>query len=131
MPVDYNKMATIAKTLIEANGKTLTVIVRSTVVADVTKPWRGTDPADQTEVTVLGIVVPFRLQRISEYSEEVMELIRRGAMRGLIAALSTDVDLQTATTIIDSSTGYKWQVKGLKVLNPGPVKLLYEFILAR
>lgn len=131
MGIDYNRMAALAQTLIEANGKPLTVIIRSTLPTDATKPWRGTNIADQTVVTVTGIVVPFRLQRSSQYSEEINELIRRGAMRGLISALSTEMDLQTATTVIDSSTGYRWQVKGLKVLNPGPVKLLYEFILAR
>lgn len=130
--VDYNALALMSQQLLEANGKPLTIIIRSTLVINADQPWRGTNSATQIEVPVIGVVVPFHLQRLTEYTEELQEIIRRGGMRGLVAAKSTNGnDLQTAETLIDSSTGYKWNIRGLKVIQPGTVKLLYEFVLAR
>ena len=39
--VDYSKLLTTAQSLIQANGKLITVTKLATAAADSTKPWRG------------------------------------------------------------------------------------------
>jgi hypothetical protein len=131
MAINYATLALVAQSLIEANGKTLTISVTSTVPTNSTMPWRGANTADQVDVSVLGVIVPFHLPRQTEYTAEQDDIIRRGGQRALVACASTTTDLTTATLLVDSSTGLTWQIKGCKVLAPGPVNMIYEFWIQR
>lgn len=131
MAFDYNQMAVVANTLIAQFGKPLIISILSTVPANSSMPWRGSNTADQVDVTVQGVIVPFHLPRQTEYTAEQDDIIRRGGMRALVACLSTTIDLLTATILVDSGTNFTWQIKGSKVLAPGPVNLLYEFWIQR
>lgn len=131
MAINYTKLASIAQRLIESNGNSMTIVVRSSVPTDSSKPWRGTNQSDEVSVTVTGVILPFNLPKAGEYKAVEKELYRRGAASVYIAANSTTVDLKFATNLIDSSTGLTWQIQSIKQYNPGGISLLWEAVLVR
>ena len=56
--VDYTALAATATRLIEANGRSITVLARSQLPDDSAKPWRGPDPdnLESTARLLIGLV---------------------------------------------------------------------------
>lgn len=125
MAIDYVKMAAIADALISANGKPVTFKRQSQTPADATKPWRGAG-AHVEDLTVNAIAVVIPNDEIDD-----KEAMRRGDATAYIAASTfgtgnpfTAADLVSIDSMVDNE-GYTWHVHGVKIINPGAIRVLY------
>lgn len=124
--VNYVKAAQKAKTLIEANGRTVTLYRKNQTPADAAKPWRS--PAATVNVVVASPKAVF--YPIEEKDEEG-GLMRRGEQKMMIAHDS--IDPATDLTDLDhvSDNGVIYKVVQACPIKPGDVMIAYEFILKR
>jgi len=130
MAINYPKMAAIADKLIKANGKLVTLKRQSHTPADSSKPWRGsggptvtTDDGDS--MTAMAVIIPN-----DEMDDK--EAMRRGVATAYLAP-STLLDgsppaLEDLVTFntLDDNEGYHWHIHGVKIINPGAIRVLYE-----
>lgn len=130
--VDYVKMAATALRLVTKNGKTITLVKLATTPSDVTKPWRG--PVDQrgpaaASVDLKGVEVPLLKRQFgAAYSKKDIPDTVTDAF--LVApALSGTPDLTEFDELISDGVTYKIEVAD--VLRPGPVILLYYFMVSK
>lgn len=124
--VNYVKAAATAKRLIEANGRTVVLYRKNTTPADTNKPWR--QPASTINEVVAspkGIFYPI------EDKDEKDGLVRRSEQRLMIAhdSLSPPEVLDDIDHVSDN--GYIYKVVSAIPLQPGDVRIAYEFILKR
>lgn len=133
MALDYVKLAAIADALIKANGKLVTLKSQSHIPADNTKPWRGSGgptvtTGDGHSIDAMAVIIPN-----DELDDK--EAMRRGDAVAYIAP-STLVDGSPPTmadlvafNTLDDNEGYHWHIHGVKIINPGAIRVLYEAIL--
>lgn len=127
--VDFSSLRLTAERLINENGRALTLQrhdqVNPLVVAE---PWRKPDPAGANVVslTVLGV--------FTEYEKEDFDgsLVRRGDKRVLIAAKdledvrsgSENIKVEDFDTLLDGSE--IWKILTIEVIEPGPLRVLFD-----
>lgn len=124
--VDYVKQAATAKRLIEANGRTVTLVRKNRTPADAAKPWRApASPVDSTVASPIGVIYPM------EEKDENGTVFRTGKSQLLLAhdSLSPTQNLDDIDHVLDGTTKYK--VLEANVIKPGTVTVVYEFILKR
>lgn len=126
--IDYVEIANIAKTLIDENGREVTIVRFDQSPGDPTKPWRG--PADpratpDATATVKGVFVPPSGAAKLGLSTVDQDLMKRTS-EILIVAPGADAppfDLATANEIIDD--GVNKRITFVETLRPNVVTLLY------
>lgn len=125
--VNYVKSAATAKRLIEANGQDVSLYRKSETPSDSTKPWRGpaTLTANTLVATVKGVVV--------DMSDKDVDgtLIRRSDRKLMIANDSLPTNVTTEDIDFVRIAGEDFKVVSSNPLQPGPIRILYEFILRR
>jgi hypothetical protein len=124
--VNYVKSAATAKRLIEANGQDVSLYRKNETAGDATKPWRGpSGTGNKLIATVKGVVVDMNDKDVDG------TLIRRSDRKLMVANDS----LPTGTTTEDIDhiriSGEDYKVVSSSPLQPGSVRILYEFILRR
>jgi len=127
--VDYVNMQAIAKRLIEANGRDVTLLDSGSTLFDATKPWLGVtdnfNEATATKITAKAVFI--------DYKEQVIdgELIKRGMKRCLVAftGLSSQVDVSNFEGIDDGAV--VWKIEGVKIVQPGTSVVIYEFMVSQ
>lgn len=130
----YDRMAQVAKRLIESKGRPLTLRKRSDVPMDANKPWRGaTQAGDLVTVDVLGLIVP------TGYAEDPVTGVRYATAKATIAALSAneevapstfeEADLRDYDDIVDGDL--VWAIKDVTSLKPGDVSLIWKLELRK
>jgi len=121
--VDYVRAATTAHTQINKNGREITVIKP----ADRRKewePWAGDDESESdeyaTKITVKGVFADSRTLG-EQYN---LTDLPDGQKMCLVSALSVgDNKLEEFSGVQDGDT--RWAIKGVKVLEPGTVRIMY------
>jgi hypothetical protein len=124
--VNYVKSAATAKRLIEANGQDVSLYRKNETASDATKPWRGpAGTGNKLIATVKGVVVDMNDKDVDG------TLIRRSDRKLMVANDS----LPTGTTTEDIDhiriAGEDYKVVSSSPLQPGAVRILYEFVLRR
>ncbi len=130
MAFDYASFQSLAKTLIEANGRAVTLRKSSAVAFDPTKPWRGSaDPATEDSPGTAD-------QDDFGYTEknEDATLLKRGMKRCLVAETSLSpagTDISRFETLKDNTNDEVYSIVEVKVLEPGPSRILYDIIVSQ
>ena len=125
--VNYTSFRSLAERLIEANGRSLTLVRRDQGnPTDSDKPWRDSTEADTVSTTLTGLFV--------EYEKEDFDgsLIRRGDKKILIAAKSVEdesassvnVKIEDYDHILDGTV--RWKIVAVDLIEPGPSRVMYE-----
>lgn len=130
--VNFTALAATAKRLIEANGRSVTLVQHSTTPADSAQPWRGPDESARTETAVTGVFLSGTSD--SELGEMLMlidaGLIQRGEKFFLVAADSLgSVDIKAQASLVDDNQ--LWQVSEIATLQPGPTPILHALVLKK
>jgi hypothetical protein len=126
MAVDYIKMAALARTLIGANGRSVTLRQLVTTPANPAKPWRGsTDPdgAGAATTTVQAISVPPGSVRELGLQIDSPALVQSSSSIFIVAPPDPPQDLSVYTELIDDAKVYR--IHRADELRPGEVTLLY------
>jgi hypothetical protein len=122
MAIDYTKFATLAQTLINANGRTLTISLRPRAAADATKPWDGPNVAASTNINVLGVFDK------TEQTDKKGDLVRDGIMVAYVAAADTDPALVEQYDMLTDGTD-TWKIESVQIIAPGATRILYVLTL--
>lgn len=122
--MNYIRSAATAKRLIEANGRSVTLIRKSRTVADATKPWRG--PANATDASIgplKAVIYP------NEMKDERGGIVRLAGLKALIAHDSLDPasNLEDIDFLVDGAKRLK--VTSAAIIGPGDTRIVYEFVL--
>lgn len=130
--VNYVKIAATAKRLIEANGRTVSLVRLDRDPADPDMPWRGPAVVDSAPYDPLDYPSPKAV--IVPYTEDDIDgtLVRHGDKRAYVAATSTAVaalNLAEYDGLIDNGEQYK--IVSVNILNPGEIIILYEMQLRK
>jgi hypothetical protein len=125
MALNYPKLAATADRLISQNGKQVTFKQQTQTPADNAKPWRGGGAGNEA-LTIVAFAVVIPNDEIDD-----KEAMRRGDATAYIAASTfgngnpfAAADLVLIDTMIDDE-GYTWHVHGVKIINPGSLRVLY------
>lgn len=125
--VDYVKLAATAKRLVDANGRTVTLLREAETKADPLKPWEGPGEEDvtpPTEVSLKSVFVPpntvrqFGITALGQGTEFV-DLVSWTEQIAIV--FPEEYDLRTFTHMVD---GDRYGIIGLQVLKPGDTQLL-------
>ncbi len=125
--VDYVAFRNLAERLIEANGRTLSLVRRDQGnPTDPAKPWRGSTEAAEIVVVVKGIVIEFEKEDFDG------TLVRRGDKRILIADKSvideggsaTNLQIEDYDHILDGGT--RWKIMKAELIEPGPLRIMFD-----
>ncbi len=129
--VDFNKSRATAKRLIEANGRSITLISDPTAPASASEPERGPDfSTGSTEATVIGAFVP---AAGSGFGKDVMRVPGAESLHEfeefiLVAATSleavTSVDINNFDRVRDGST--MWTLGMVETLRPADDEIIYQ-----
>ena len=132
----YDEDAALADELIGETGRTITLVQSSATPADVSRPWLGssaphTEASPGASVTAIGVFVNQADQDNFGYGEADTEgtLLKRGQKRCLVAAtqLSPDTDVSRFDAILDGTQ--IWRIVDVNILEPGGVRIMYDFTL--
>lgn len=128
--VNYVRIAATAKRLIEANGRTVTLIRKVRTPQDANMPWRGPNPNPGTpDPNIVGsvkaVVYPVKEEEIDGF------LIKAGMSKATVAhdSLDTPQDLSDIDAIVDG--GQTFRVVKAAVVGPGDTPIVYDFFLER
>lgn len=125
--VDYVAFRNLAERLIEANGRTLSLVRRDQGnPTDPSKPWRGSTEAGEIVVVVQGIVIEFEKEDFDG------TLVRRGDKRILIADKSvideggsaTNLKIEDYDHVLDGGT--RWKIMTAELIEPGPLRIMFD-----
>lgn len=127
MALDYVSFQNLAERLIEANGRTLSLVLRDPGnLTDPAKPWRGSTEADEVTVVVTGVFIEFEKEDFDG------TLVRRGDKRVLIAAKSvTDEGSSAANLKIEDydhvlDATVRWKIITAELIEPGPLRIMFD-----
>jgi len=128
--IDYTEMAAVAQSLIDANGRTVTVIAWKETPADAAKPWEGPDdprgtPANTDDVK--GCFVPLAGSGLGTDTIDADALKRTYEV--CMIGPGASFDLATANELIDSTVHKR--VTFVQTLKPGSTVLMYYLGVGR
>lgn len=129
MAINYTSILATAQRLINANGRTVSVIRLSRALDDAGKPWRGTaNPRTTPDATqsLKGVFVSAGSATDLGFLTEVPETIAL-EHKFMITAAVTGVELEDYDEVVDDSKYYK--IVRCQKLQPGDTALLYFFEL--
>lgn len=115
----YTKAAATAQRMIEKYGRTVTLVSRSAVPTDVTKPWRGDTAGDAVKTDVIAV------EEQSTVENTPASLLGRVRALYLVAFGTAGVDLLGYSQLIDN--GQVYEIEKIDALSPGPSTLMYSF----
>lgn len=127
MALNYTRFRALAERLIEANGRSLSLVRKDQGnPVDPAKPWRGSTGAADITVTVTGVVIDF------EKDEVDGTVILRADKRVLVAAKSVtdeggsavNLNIEDYSDILDGGTRYR--IINAQVIEPGDTRILYD-----
>jgi hypothetical protein len=123
--VDFERLAQTAKRLIEANGRVVTLVIRSRSAAIAAQPWAG--GATDTTTTVRAAFVPASSTGLGRSLQIDPGKFRRLSQVLLVAgaSLPSAFDPEKVTRVIDNDRTYNVAV--VDVLKPASTALLYSF----
>ena len=125
--VNYVSFQNLAERLIEANGRTISLVRRDQGnPIDPNKPWRGSTEADEITVIVKGVVIDFEKEDFDG------SLVRRGDKRILIAAKSVtdeggnapNLKIEDYDYVLDG--GVRWKIITAMLIEPGPLRIMFD-----
>jgi hypothetical protein len=125
--VDYVSFRNLAERLIEANGRTISLVRRDQDnPTDPAKPWRGSTEAAEITVVVKGVFIEFEKEDFDG------TLVRRGDKRVLIAAKSVtdegggaaNLKIEDYDHILDGGT--RWKIMKAELIEPGDTRILFD-----
>lgn len=124
MAINYARLQKIADKLIADNGQDVTFFHVSHTPANPSQPWRGAGAeTTDSQVPARAVIIP---------NDEIddKEAMRRGDATAFVAsdAFGSINDMVGFDRMIDAE-GYTWHVHGVKLINPGGVRVLYECVL--
>ena len=135
--VDYVALAAVAQTLIETNGRLITLRKANRTADNTSEPWRGTSTApvagqEGDTQTAIGVFVPPRGTGLGRMVQDMTgQLLSAFDQVCLIASDSVPgVDLEPFGTIVDTDS-VVWQIKLREQLKPGDVSLIWVLGLKR
>lgn len=123
--VDYARLSATATRLIQANGRSFTLVKFNEIAADANEPWNGPASGGQTTLTLYGVFVPpatikqFGLQGLGQGTEFV-DLVTYSEQ--VIITNPTTNDLRQYSEVIDDSV--RWGIIGTQVLKPASTTIL-------
>lgn len=135
--VNFVAAQALAKKLIEANGRDITLIKLSEVPADTSKPWRGPTSAavflpgtpDPTVVvkkgyTTKAVFVKSETEMGMDFADATGTLVRNGELAFLIPAVDLEPEEVEEFDSIDDG-GRTWKIIDVDLLKPGPLRIMY------
>jgi len=127
--VDYAALATIAETLIEANGRSVTVNKLGVTPGDAGKPWRGQSAPVQATVTGAAVFVTMSDAEFGLLVQNTDNVMRAEEVALFAANNDESNALEEFDQIVDGSA--TWKILRTQLLRPGSTRLLYMFEVAR
>lgn len=130
MALNYASLQAAAVRMIEKNGKSLTLTRHQQTPTNPSKPWLGSGAASvSSTINCIGVIIP------NDQLDDKEDMPRGDAVC-YIAANSfetgtppSQADMVKYSTLVDNVEGYSWHIHGVKLINPGPVRILYELVL--
>lgn len=130
--VDFVRLANTAKRLIDANGRTITVNQKQTTSADTDKPWREATGGNANTFTVIGVEASSRSTNTAAKRTSFIEgaILREEQSAFIVNALDAgDRDLSVYDELVDGNDVYS--IDAIDSLKPGPIVVIYEFIVSK
>lgn len=131
--VDYAALAVTARSLVEANGRQVTLRRLEDAPSDVSKPWRGpTNPASPADATATpsGVAVPPSSLVTLGMTTSDSDLVKRSSSIFIITPVSGETeDYSTFHELVDD--GEPFRIVAVEKLRPANVTLLYFIGVAR
>ena len=127
--VDYVRALALAQRLIGENGRLVMAQKLSATPADASKPWEG--PAAPTVEEDMAVFAAFVTHAGNRDLSELLvdkELLARCELLCLVPA-SDDYDLKDYNQVVDGLITYK--ISFMRIVAPGPTRLLYVFGLSQ
>jgi hypothetical protein len=122
--VDYVKLASMAKRLIDADGRSVTFTGNSGTPTVASKPWGAQTAAGEPLVTFAVFVPPSSIQQFGlaalGQGTQFEELVTFSDFVGIFFPGTTDIR-QFSHVVDDTET---FGITGLQILKPGDVQLL-------
>ncbi len=118
MAIDYTALSATAQTLVEENGRDVTLVKKSEVPLNPTQPWRGNTI---TEVTQLIKAV------MTDYEREDIDgdLIRKGDQLAVVAEQSAPGIAFEDYEILRDDEDQEWRIIMVDKIRPGPTTVLF------
>lgn len=125
--VNYANLKSLAERLIEANGRTLTLVRRDQGNPAVTaQPWRASTEAAEISFDVKGVFTEFEKEDFDG------SLVRRGDKRVLVSdqsvldesAGAANLKIEDYDHILDG--GVRWKILSVELIQPGPTRIFYD-----
>ena len=123
--VDYVKLATTAKRLVEKNGRSVVLTGLEGSSVDTDKPWLGPMDAVGVPLPISGVFVPpntirqFGLTALG-HGTEYIDLVDFSEQ--IMITFPGETDLRQYRTLVDNSQD--WRIIGIQSLKPGDITLL-------
>lgn len=129
--VNFAKAAALAKRLIEANGRNVTVVKMSQTAANSAQPWRASEATPEASYGVIAAIVPATGSGLGRQRVVDGTLEDSYDQVALVAAssLPAGVSLEGFTFLDDGST--RWKIGTVETLNPAATTVLYSIGLRR
>lgn len=129
--VDYARLAATAKRLIEANGRSITLLRANSTPTDASKPWRGAAASAATalggaSITAIGVFVSPSGSQLGRTRREdgTLSVVFEQVCLVAAASLPAGTDLEEFTRVTDG--GRVWRIEVVEPLNPGSTALVYS-----
>lgn len=125
--VDFASFRLLAERLIEANGRTISLVRRDQGnLIDPAKPWRGSTEAATITLDVKGVFIEFEREDFDG------TLVRRGDKRVLIADKSVtdeggsavNLRIEDYDHILDRGT--RWKIMNAELIEPGNLRIMFD-----
>lgn len=125
--VDFASFRLLAERLIEANGRTLSLVRRDQGnPVDPAKPWRGSTEVGTITFDVKGVFIEFEKEDFDG------TLVRRGDKRVLIADKSVtdeggsavNLKIEDYDHILDG--GVRWKIQNAELIAPGDIRIMFD-----
>ena len=124
---DFSKMAAVAQRLIQANGRTVTIVRHGKNPQDSDKPWRGS--SEYPAATVTGKAAFVAASDLG-YKVRDAENVKRADKVALFAAADDGGQALEDFDVIEDGASV-WHIMRVEVLQPATTRLLYMFEVAR
>jgi len=119
---NFTAMAAVAKRLIDANGRTVTLIQQGSDPLDLTKPWRGQSTPVRASVSGKAVFTD---------TNTVNPDNAKRKRQGMLFAASNDSGLGLEDFDIVEDGSIQWKIVSVSVIGPADTRVLYKFEVTR
>lgn len=124
MPIDYGKLVDVAARLIGENGRTVTLVRRSSSPADPARPWGPAAAATATVSVTAVFLEPEERQTTSGDIQPTAQLDEFRRVKVLVAAEGAPTDLGPEWYILDGTQ--RLEIVIAKPIRPGGTLIYYD-----